>query len=73
MRLSSLVADNYYIPGYLKTIEDEIDKGMEIIAYDFLSHHPRRRTNVIEVKLERKFVDLGSFIASAEVIRRWAA
>mmetsp|Transcript_14700 Transcript_14700/g.29993 ORF Transcript_14700/g.29993 Transcript_14700/m.29993 type:complete len:515 (+) Transcript_14700:2-1546(+) len=66
-------ADNYYIPGFLAATEENINKGKELIAFDFLTHHPRDGTNVINVKLERKFIDLGSFVTSAEVIRKSGA
>ena len=66
-------ADNYYIPGFLAATEEEINKGKDLVAFDFLTHHPRDGTNVIDVKLERKFIDLGSFVISAEVVRKSGA
>lgn len=50
--------DNYYLPQFLTRIGSEIEKKRKFIMYDFLSHHPRQ-SNVIHVKLERQYIDLG--------------
>jgi hypothetical protein len=65
--------DNYYLPQFMEIISEKINAGYQFVAYDFLTHHQRDKTNVIEVDIKRKFIDLGSFVLSADVLRKSGA
>ena len=54
-------------------MNNEMEMGRDIIAWDFVTHHDRVGTNVIGVKLERGFVDLGSFVVSAKSVKQSGA
>jgi len=60
--------DNYYLPSLVEEVAKEIEKEKLFIAWDFLTHHPRKDSNVITVRLQRQFIDLGSFVVSASVL-----
>lgn len=64
--------DNFYSSSWLGTILPYINDNKELIAWDFLSHHPRDY-NVISVKFERKFVDLGSVLFARRAVDRTGA
>lgn len=48
-----------------------VNPEANVIAWDFISHHPRGGVTEqkITVELKRKFIDLGSFIVRAKVYR----
>ena len=61
--------DNYYMPALGEVLDREMKEGRDIVAWDFVTHHERDGSNVIGVKLARRFVDLGSFVVSAAAVR----
>ena len=61
-------ADNYYLPTLLSELVVKMDEGRDFIAFDFLTHHPRTLTNVVNVQIKRKFIDLGAFVTSYSAV-----
>ena len=63
--------DNYYIPSMLQTVAPDLLAGYGIVAFDFITHHPRSNipsSNLISVQLRRGEIDLGSAIVKREAI-----
>ena len=60
--------DNYYVSTLFETVVPLLRSGAELVAWDFFSHHPRRDGQRITVKIQRRFIDLGSFIASERAV-----
>jgi hypothetical protein len=59
--------DNYYLPALWVELQTLLPKN-DLIAWDFLTHHPRREHNLISVKWELGYVDLGTFIVRSDYL-----
>lgn len=64
--------DNYYNKYWLTHIAGAIKDGMQMIAWDFTTHH-LRESNMVSVKFQRTFVDLGSVLVDRRAIERTGA
>jgi acyl transferase domain-containing protein len=58
--------DNYYLPVLWTELQALLPK-YNLIAWDFLTHHPRPH-NLISVKWERGHIDLGTFIVRSNYL-----
>ena len=67
--------DNAYNRAFYSALEPSlIDPNLAMIAFDFVTHHPRGDNlesyqQVVKVKLKRAYIDLGSAVVRANVIR----
>lgn len=61
--------DNFYVRSLVDWIKPAMLEGKQLIAWDFLSHHPRKY-NLIQVQFIRGHVDLGSVLVDRRAIER---
>lgn len=68
--------DNLYNSTWFDTVAPHLKtKGTDVVAWDFVSHHPRDgiKDTVISVDIKRKFIDLGSFAVRTSAVRKSGA
>lgn len=63
--------DNLYSVDLFSAVEPWITRQYDMIAWDFISHHPRNGTSnlKIEVQLKRQHVDLGAVLFRADFVQ----
>lgn len=59
--------DNYYLPSLLPELAQQL-KSKDIVAWDFLTHHPRQH-NMMSVDFKMGLIDLGSFVVKTDWVR----
>mmetsp|Transcript_43033 Transcript_43033/g.135045 ORF Transcript_43033/g.135045 Transcript_43033/m.135045 type:complete len:1005 (-) Transcript_43033:173-3187(-) len=65
--------DNSFSGDLIETIEDGLAVN-DMIAWDFETHHHRSHGgNLISVALEKRFIDLASFVVRSDVLRNSGA
>jgi GT2 family glycosyltransferase len=64
--------DNFYNNEWLTRIAGAVKAGKLMVAWDFTTHH-KRGHNMITVKFQRKFVDLGAVLVDRWGIERTGA
>lgn len=59
--------DNYYLPSLWTELQGLLQTN-DLIGWDFLTHHPRKRSNVIKFQWKYRFTDLATFVVKASYI-----